>query len=74
GETYHVIDKCEYSVQVSGDWYLDSNWLYFGDANLYGELNRTSDAQVSMEVSNLKEYQVVHVTLDHPESDGVDET
>jgi hypothetical protein len=74
GERYHVIDKCYYSVEVSGDWYLDSNWLYFGEANLFGEFNKTFDKGVSMEVTNLKENQVVHVTLDHPESDGRDET
>jgi len=74
GERYRIIDKADYQVQIGGNWYLDTNWLYFGEANLYGEFNKTHDRDVSLKVSNLKEYSMVDVTIDHPEADGRDET
>lgn len=74
GERYLVIDKCDYQVQIGGNWYLDSNWLYFGEANLYGEFNSTHDRDVSLSVKNLKEYGMAQVSIDHPEADGRDET
>jgi hypothetical protein len=74
GERMHIIDKCEYQVKVVNDWYMDSNWLYIGEANLYGAFNQTHDESVSLSVNNLAEYQMVTVTVDHPEADGTDET
>jgi hypothetical protein len=73
GRGWWVIDKCAYSTEISGNWYLDTNWLYFGEANLYGEFNETHDEDVKLSVKNLKEHQVVQVTIDHPEADGTDE-
>jgi len=73
GEKWHVIDRCEYSTQVDGDWYMDVNWLYFGEANLYGEFNLTHDDNVTLTVNNLKDYQIVEVVLDHPDADGTEE-
>ena len=74
GERMHIIDKCEYQVQIISDWYMDVNWLYIGEANLYGEFNQTYDESVTLRARNLAEYQMVTVTIDHPEADGVDET
>ena len=74
GKGMHIIDKCEYQVKVGNDWHFKSNWLYIGEANLYGAFNQTHDERVRLRVSNLAEYQMVTVTVDHPEADGVDET
>lgn len=73
GDKWHIIDRCEYSTEVDTDWYMDVNWLYFGEANLYGEFNLTHDDNVTLTVNNLKDYQMVEVVLDHPDADGTDE-
>ncbi len=73
GEKWHIIDRCEYSTKVDGDWYMDLNWLYFGEANMYGEFNMTHDDNVTLTVNNLKDHQMVEVVLDHPDADGTDE-
>ena len=73
GERWLRIDKCEYSADIGGQVYSTFNSLHFGEANLYGEFNQTHDEGVTLSVSNLKEHQVVHVTIDHPDADGEDE-